>query len=1728
MKNILTISIAFLLFLLFIPLEADAQNLNDGRIRLRVWLHKVWSNGNCGEVGNQEYVFRDVQVRAANGAGGFDTSASGLHVRAEGDANRWYNMDQVGNQGSFTKEDAANKGFLLFDKTYGGTTVPTEFEWKVSEIFENDCGGDWTYEGSCGFLDEDDIRYQMGAFDAAINPFRSTPAGQVGYVQSDVADANVGEDDSYAIIFAYQWDWVDALPPLCSSPKYEDGPITLTVEYQGLWSDIDYDGGINCTFGLTGAEELRLRLRSRENVSNTWSTYQTIKENTQQVPQWNTTQQGTNILTRTYTSAEFDMEYFDLDIDTWEEEGCGSDDTYNTGCANNDDIRYQSIKQVNWRDGIPNTWNYLDIPLRNGSDNYTNWTVWIRYKFDIGTPTITSQATPADRVLCIGNPTTIDVETQNITYFQWQVADETAPAGPGCPASANWTDLPGENCEDLVAPQTPGTRIYRLVGYTRVGSGSTTSTGDRMVTVISDCVRVTYFPYVPDIQSTICNSSVLPNTTDNFSVAIPPDLAGVANTTGVQWSVVPSTGVTIATPTNTSTDITFTTPGSYTVTYTTSNGVCPAPDNETSATCIVSVSAADCGYVYLSDTYGNDINSGSPSDPVKTLQQALSIADGDTDRNTIRMHEGTYVTSSVVNMVSNVTVEGGYAVSASLDDWAVQSDGISTLNSTYTENINASIGHRVAIKSNNVANWILKNININTNSSPLAGQTTNGSGLSNYGIWISNTTGYTLENCAVNSGNATDGLGHPNPGIFNGSWDGSDGDPGVQGNAGTPSNDCGSFCDGDKDGGTGGAAGTGGASPVASGTSGGAGGFGGAGGDDCGTATDHCGNVSRTFANRDGARASSGNPGGGGAGGGTGGCGGNGQESHGSTGTGGSIGADGTDGANGVASYSIATGFFMPGKGADGTAGQGGGGGGGGGGGAWNDCSGFACADDAGNGGSGGGGGGGGGGAGKGAAGGGASFAIYEYNSTAAGITNSVFTVSTAGSAGVGGARGDGGNGGIARAGVTGCQDSDRDNPGHGGLGAAGGKGGNGGNGGNGSTGIASPMVSVDALGTATLSNPSTSLASYAVNVTANYNLGCTNSQIDITKTGGTWTGFGADGAFVNDVNSTTTSYTTSGSPVGVYYTSTGTKDLMVDATTYPAIINISEVRNLPTVDIANMMICHGDLVDLQSTPNDPGTTKPVGFEWYIIEKTETDIVETDYSGTSNYSTEDPGLVNIFTNTGTTPKDYVIRYRVKNDCCGWSIPIFKTITVNPKPEPVITGLNEACDLGGTITLDAGVFDMYQWDDAANSTTQTIDAGPGTYSVTVTDANGCQGVATKTVTETLCAAFISDPCVCLNNATTGADGQFGEMVEIVAPAGETWTITSVTGLFCVNPADADQAATVGTTYSTDVSTNSVQGKTFEEITPGRFRLSGVHVDANGYSLQISNANGSKVLSISNTCSYIDAEDLIVDYAPDCDSEVGVSYSGAVPPDPDYTYTLVSTDDPTITTPTVVTSGNFSLGEANTATFTVQGDSDFCISQQLIVDFTVDCTGGLPVELLDFSGYPNDRVNVLEWITSTEENTKYHIIERSVDGIADFHEVGRVDAAGSSVEEIRYSLEDDKPLGIAYYRLKTQDIDGMEHLSNVIVIKRGRKEFGFVSVFPNPTRNLTNIQFNALQDAEINIKLVDVAGRLVSNYNFQAVEGMNTHQLDMSTLANGVYIVKMNNGNSEISYRLVKQN
>jgi gliding motility-associated-like protein len=167
----------------------------------------------------------------------------------------------------------------------------------------------------------------------------------------------------------------------------------------------------------------------------------------------------------------------------------------------------------------------------------------------------------------------------------------------------------------------------------------------------------------------------------------------------------------------------------------------------------------------------------------------------------------------------------------------------------------------------------------------------------------------------------------------------------------------------------------------------------------------------------------------------------------------------------------------------------------------------------------------------------------------------------------------------------------------------------------------------------------------------------------------------------------------------GVAFTpSVGTTTYTVTGTDANGCVNTDQVdvtvNPLPSVNAGvDQTVCDGDQVTLTGS----------GAQSYVWTGGITDgIAFTPVLGTTTYTV-----------TGTDANGCVNTDDVD-------------VTVNPNPTPLIDGDTQYCT-GSTATIGTTVpFAGYDW--STTETTPTIDVTSGSYTVTVTDGNGCQGTS----------------------------------------------------------------------------------------------------------------------------------------------------------------------------------------------------------------------------------------------------------------------------------------------------------------------------------------------------------------------------------------------------------------
>ncbi|MBK9256012.1 MAG: T9SS type A sorting domain-containing protein [Saprospiraceae bacterium] len=180
-------------------------------------------------------------------------------------------------------------------------------------------------------------------------------------------------------------------------------------------------------------------------------------------------------------------------------------------------------------------------------------------------------------------------------------------------------------------------------------------------------------------------------------------------------------------------------------------------------------------------------------------------------------------------------------------------------------------------------------------------------------------------------------------------------------------------------------------------------------------------------------------------------------------------------------------------------------------------------------------------------------------------------------------------------------------------------------------------------------------------------------------------------------------------------------------------------------------------------------------------------------SGGNNYIWSNGAITSAITVSPLTTTTYSVTVNDGNNCISTATV---TVVVNPLPVPMINGDSEIC-VGETVTLTASGGVSYVWSSGVTTASITVNPALTTlYSVTTTDANGCNATTSfEVVVHPLPTPLING----LNEICTGSE------VILTATGGSTyiWNTGATTSSITVNPAST-------TTYS--VTTTDVNGCT----------------------------------------------------------------------------------------------------------------------------------------------------------------------------------------------------------------------------------------------------------------------------------------------------------------------------
>jgi hypothetical protein len=175
----------------------------------------------------------------------------------------------------------------------------------------------------------------------------------------------------------------------------------------------------------------------------------------------------------------------------------------------------------------------------------------------------------------------------------------------------------------------------------------------------------------------------------------------------------------------------------------------------------------------------------------------------------------------------------------------------------------------------------------------------------------------------------------------------------------------------------------------------------------------------------------------------------------------------------------------------------------------------------------------------------------------------------------------------------------------------------------------------------------------------------------------------------------------------------------------------------------------------------------------------------------------------------------------------------------------------------------------------------------------------------------------------------------------------------------------------------------------------------------------------------------------------------------------------------------------------------------VSTNLTVTETV-----LPVKLLYFNGSIIHGKATLKWETAQEINNKEFILEKSING-TDYNAIATIAGKGVNNNGASYSFTDVSFVNKGLYRLKQIDLDGKTSVFSVVELKNAVAGDYKITLYAHA--GSSSIMFyNGLQSQKINIRVADLSGKQLYNYNATANNGDNIIQLP-SSIAKGIMLI-----------------
>ncbi|MEI6816517.1 MAG: HYR domain-containing protein [Bacteroidota bacterium] len=425
----------------------------------------------------------------------------------------------------------------------------------------------------------------------------------------------------------------------------------------------------------------------------------------------------------------------------------------------------------------------------------------------------------------------------------------------------------------------------------------------------------------------------------------------------------------------------------------------------------------------------------------------------------------------------------------------------------------------------------------------------------------------------------------------------------------------------------------------------------------------------------------------------------------------------------------------------------------------------------------------------------------------------------------------------------------------------------------------------------------------------------------------------------------------------------------------------------------------------------------------------------------------------------------VFRWTIANGTCGGSDDVI--ITVNPNPTPTIVGNPTFC-FNGSDLLTTQSYLSYAWSaNALNSTSQNVTVNTaGTYIVTVTDNNHCSATATKTITRN---APIS--------TTITSPGVFCQGTQ------STLGVSSTFSQYHWSNSQNNPTIIISTNGTYSVTVTTAEGCTGTASRTVTFLATPIGTIVAGSILNYCNSDSVSLYVTQNFSSYIWNNG---DHAR-------------------FTYITV----PGTYTVTYTSSNGCTASTSITKTRLCEEATNFLTTG---ITKTTAVANWTPPSCSS-NGY---------WLTLNQLTPSWSQV------LNVFIQPNTHFTFSSLIPGTQYEWL----LGtVCHIDLETHTF-GADNRHNFTTLNaRETGENGLLqsnfNIFPNPANNNVNVTFSTDKSEPFNVRMTDVTGRVVLDVNSISAEGDNQYELDLSSIAKGIYIVSLSKADGVLQTKLVVQ-